>query len=127
MKFILHSCGQIEAFIPDFIEIGIDVLQLDQPRLVGHRILRERFGGKICFWNAVDTLWSSQGDLLDEDIEAEAHAMRSAFSDLPGGFMARHYPQPEDIQLSEHFHAVSREAFLRDEGGSNRKNTGIVD
>ncbi|MBW2243542.1 MAG: hypothetical protein JRH01_16285 [Deltaproteobacteria bacterium] len=113
MYFILHCCGRIEGLIPEFIEIGVDVLQLDQPRLIGHQTLRERFGGKVCFWNAVDTLWSSQGNRSTQAIESEVREMRTAFSDLPGGLMARHYPQPEDIDLPDGFHEVSRQAFLR--------------
>lgn len=118
MYFVLHCCGQIEELIPEFIEIGVDVLQLDQPRLIGHQCLRERFGGRICFWNTVDTLWSSQGDRTNQAIEDEVREMRMAFSDLPGGFMARHYPQPEAIDLPDRFHEVSRRAFLRSDTGS---------
>jgi|ETNmetMinimDraft_30_1059905.scaffolds.fasta_scaffold07185_3 hypothetical protein len=115
MYFILHCCGQIEELIPELIEIGIDVLQLDQARLIGHKTLRERFGGEICFWNTVDTLWSSRGGRTDREIENEVREMRTVFSDLPGGFMARHYPQPDALDLPERFHEISREAFLHRE------------
>ncbi len=112
MQFILHCCGMITELIPDLVEIGVDVLQLDQPKLIGHDELRAGFGGKICFWNAVDTLWATQGKRSEADIEAEVRAMRAPFEDLPGGFMARHYPQHEDIDLPESFHDITRRAFL---------------
>jgi hypothetical protein len=50
MHYILHSCGYIVDIIPDFIEIGLDVLQIDQPRLLGVERMAREFGGKICFW-----------------------------------------------------------------------------
>jgi hypothetical protein len=35
MHFIWHNCGQIREMIPEMIELGVDVVQMDQPRLVG--------------------------------------------------------------------------------------------
>lgn len=112
LYFILHSCGQIQELIGEFIEIGVDVLQMDQARLIGHEVLRKEFGGQICFWNTVDTLWSSQTQPTEEQLRVEVRDMVKAFADLPGGFMARHYPQPEDVELPPFFHEVSRKAFL---------------
>lgn len=112
LYFILHCCGGIRELIPEFIEIGVDVLQLDQAKLIGYDVLRKEFGGELCFWNAIDTIWSSQGAPSEKEIQAEVHAMLRAFADLPGGFMARHYPQPEDIGLTSRFHEITREAFL---------------
>ena len=112
LYFILHCCGSILELIPEFVDIGVDVLQLDQAKLIGYEILRKEFGGEICFWNTLDTIWSSQGSPSEEQLLAEVHAMLRAFSDLPGGFMARHYPQPQDIGLSARFHEITRKAFL---------------
>jgi hypothetical protein len=112
LYFILHCCGNIRELIPEFVEIGVDVLQLDQAKLIGYEVLRREFGGEICFWNTVDTLWSSQGNLSEEQLQAEVQAMLQAFADLPGGFMARHYPQPQDIGLSSRFHEITRKAFV---------------
>ncbi len=119
MTYILHCCGLITELIPDLVEIGVDVLQLDQPKLIGHDELRAGFGGKICFWNAVDTLWATQRARTEAAIEAEVRAMRAPFEDLPGGFMARHYPQHEDINLPENFHGITRRAFLGLEDGAD--------
>jgi hypothetical protein len=43
--YMWHSCGQISEILPDMVEIGVDVVQLDQPRLMGHRRLVDAFGG----------------------------------------------------------------------------------
>ncbi|MBW2093116.1 MAG: hypothetical protein JRI34_13460, partial [Deltaproteobacteria bacterium] len=94
------------------IDIGVDVLQLDQPRLMGHKKLTDDFGGKICFWNTVDIQWSVSGDITDDDIRNEVRDMVEIFNRFGGGFMARHYPQPHDIQLSRERCMLIYEAFL---------------
>jgi uroporphyrinogen-III decarboxylase len=114
LHFIWHSCGQIFDLIGEMIAMGVDVVQLDQPRLLGHERLAEAFGGRICFWNAVDTLWSTSADRSDADLRAEVAAMIAPFQRFRGGFMARHYPQSHDIGLSRRFHEVTAEAFLED-------------
>jgi hypothetical protein len=111
MHFIWHCCGQILDLIPEMIAMGVDVVQLDQPRLLGHARLADAFGGRICFWNAVDTQWSTRDDVGESDWRAEVAAMTEPFRRLRGGFMARHYPQPQDIGLSQRFHEVTAAAF----------------
>jgi len=111
MHYIWHCCGQISDLIPEMIAMRVDVVQLDQPQILGHARLAADFGGRICFWNAVDTLWATRDDLSDAVLCAEVAAMTEPFRNLRGGFMARHYPQPQDIGLSRHFHEVTAAAF----------------
>ena len=120
MHFIWHSCGQIFDLLGEMIAMGVDVVQLDQPRLLGHARLAEAFGGRICFWNAVDTQWSTSADRSDAELRAEVAAMIAAFRRFRGGLMARHYPQPGDIGLSRRFHEVTAAAFR--EGASEPGN-----
>lgn len=54
MHFWLHTCGNIELFLPDFIEIGIDVLHPIQKYTMDEKNIAENFGGKICFWAGFD-------------------------------------------------------------------------
>lgn len=112
MHYIWHNCGQILDIIPDMIEIGVDVLQLDQPRLMGHHKLAEAFGGKICFWNTVDIQWSVTGALTEDDLRREVAEMVREYHRFGGGFMARQYPQPQDISLSPERHLIIAEAFF---------------
>ncbi len=111
MHFIWHCCGRIFDLIPEMIESGVDVVQLDQPRLLGHERIAEAYGGRICFWNTVDIQWSA-GGVGEEALRAEVAAMTRPFAELGGGFMARHYPFPRDVELSPEFHAASARAFF---------------
>jgi uroporphyrinogen decarboxylase len=57
VKLIFHSCGSVKAFIPDLIEMGIDVLDPIQVSAngMGPRELKDRFGDRLCFRGAIDT------------------------------------------------------------------------
>jgi uroporphyrinogen decarboxylase len=54
MRVYFHCCGQIIDIIPDLIEIGADILNLNQPDLFGVERLGRAFGGKVCFCCPVD-------------------------------------------------------------------------
>ena len=54
MKVFFHSCGQVYDIIPDLIEIGTDLLNLNQPDLFGIEKLGQEFGGRVCFVCPVD-------------------------------------------------------------------------
>jgi len=111
LHFIWHICGAVADLIPELVDLGVDVVQLDQPRLVGHDLLATRFGGKVCFWNSMDTQWAVASPRSPADLHAEAAAMIRPFAHLPGGLMLRHYPFPEDIGLASEFHEVTARAF----------------
>ncbi len=98
MHFFLHSCGYIYDIIGDLIEIGLDVLQLDQPELSGVDRLAKDFGGNICFFCVVDIQKTLQ-TATSKEIEEAAKHMIEMLGSFDGGFMGRAYPQPEAIDL----------------------------
>lgn len=54
---LLHSCGSVCKFIPDFIEMGVDALNPVQvsAKDMDTRRLKEEFGGELTFWGGCDT------------------------------------------------------------------------
>jgi len=56
-KLLYHSCGSIVQFIPDLIEIGVDILNPVQVSAQGMdpALLKEKFGKELSFWGAIDT------------------------------------------------------------------------
>jgi uroporphyrinogen decarboxylase len=50
-----HSCGNIEAIIPDLIEIGVDILNPIQPETMDIFKLKREFGKDICFFGGLGT------------------------------------------------------------------------
>ena len=99
MHFIHHCCGQVREYMDMFVEAGCDVLQLDQPALMGIEWLGKNYGGKICFWNPVDIQATiTSGDL--DAIEDEAHRQVWYLGNFGGGFMVKAYQQPESIGMT---------------------------
>jgi len=56
VKIMLHCCGAIGDLIDDLIEAGVDIINPMQTRATGMEPagLKERFGGRVCFWGGID-------------------------------------------------------------------------
>ncbi len=54
---MLHSCGSVAAFIPTFLELGLNILEPVQVAATGMdaRGLATKYGGKLCFHGSIDT------------------------------------------------------------------------
>lgn len=110
MKFMVHSCGYIYDIIEDFIEAGVDVLQLDQPGLLGVDKLGDSFGGRMTFWSPVDI----QKTLATGDrtvIESEAARMVKCLGSKGGGYIAKDYPALDDINVKDQWAQWARDVF----------------
>lgn len=85
-KLLLHSCGSVYEFIPDFIEIGVDALNPVQVRAKGMEDtakLKREFGDKLTFWGGgCDT----QRVLPFGNIDEVRQEVKTRIKDLaPGG------------------------------------------
>ena len=54
MHFWMHCCGNIVPFIPDLIEIGLDVLHPIQKYTMDEKEIADQFGDKLCIWAGFD-------------------------------------------------------------------------
>ncbi len=115
MHYFWHNCGFIVEMFPDLIEIGVDVLQLDQPKLMGHENLISWLGVKICMWNTVDIQWSTSENVSNDEIRQEVMDMLRIYDvrKHQGGFIAKHYPAPWDIHLSPERQQLIYDAFMQ--------------
>ena len=112
MHFIHHCCGQVREYMDMFVEAGCDVLQLDQPDLMGIEWLGDNYGGDICFWNCVDIQTTIGGGNLDA-IEDEAHRQVWHLGNYGGGFMVKAYQQPESVGMTIAQSERQYDAFCR--------------
>jgi len=114
MHYIWHNCGYIMDMFPDMIELGVDVVQLDQPRLMGHKELMDVLGGRICMWNPVDIQWVMDKNRTAEEIRDEVLNMLEIYDveHYKGGYIAKHYSQPWDIELSQEHQLVISNTFF---------------
>ncbi|HUT65123.1 MAG TPA: uroporphyrinogen decarboxylase family protein [Spirochaetota bacterium] len=53
----LHSCGAVMDLLPDFIELGIEIINPVQvsARGMDPAVLKEKYGKDLCFWGGIDT------------------------------------------------------------------------
>lgn len=56
-RIFYHSCGSVVEFVPDLIEIGVDILNPIQVSAKGMdpARLKAEYGDRLCFWGGVDT------------------------------------------------------------------------
>jgi uroporphyrinogen decarboxylase len=50
-----HSDGYIEPLIPEFIEIGVDILNPIQPECMDPVKIKQQFGDRLAFWGTIGT------------------------------------------------------------------------
>ena len=89
----LHSCGNIVDILDDFIEVGLDVIEMDQQENMGLELLGRRFGGRITFWGPVDIQNTMVYGTLDE-IRAYCREMVKWLGCPEGGLMVNWYSDP---------------------------------
>jgi len=108
-KLLHHSCGSVYAFIPDFIEMGVDALNPIQvsAKDMDPAKLKAEFGKDITFWGGVDTRYVMPRGTT-RDVRDEV-ALRIKQMAPGGGFVlaAVHNLQPEvpPANIVELFHA----------------------
>jgi len=110
MKFMLHSCGCVRDIIGDFVEIGVDAFQFDQPALYDFDWFAAQIGGRAALWSPVDI----QKVLPTGDkakIQAEAARMIKAFH-KGGGLIAKDYPSLADIGVEDGWAQYARDVFI---------------
>lgn len=96
----LHSCGDITSIMDDLIEIGLDVIQMDQQVNMGLNELGKNFGGRITFWCPVD-IQAVMPSANADDIRKYARKMVKILSRPEGGFIAQWYSDPKGAGHSQ--------------------------
>ncbi len=107
----LHSCGKINKIIGDLIDAGADVLNLQQPTLLGIEEVGRDFAGKVCFQSLCDI----QRTLPFKDADAirtEARELIRHWGCDEGGFILGDYGDGEAIDVPIEKKRIMYEAFL---------------
>ena len=108
----LHSCGKVNDFIPEFAEIGLDVINLQQPRALGIEEVSQRCHGKICFSTLAD-IQSTLPHGTDREIEEEVELLLETWGTPKGGIIASDYGDGEAIGVPIERKKVLLEAFRK--------------
>jgi uroporphyrinogen-III decarboxylase len=104
-----HSCGNVYDIIPDFIEIGVDMLNISQPNLYDIAALGKNFGGKVCFVCPISYQTTSITGSR-EDIFNDAKLLIDSFGKHNGGFIG-YVEEYASIGMSDENYRNCIEAF----------------
>ena len=63
-----HCCGHLHTIVPEWIEIGADIIHSVQPEANDLRFLKERFGRDIVFWGGIGLQTAFSEDAIRETL-----------------------------------------------------------
>jgi uroporphyrinogen decarboxylase len=95
----MHSCGEISGIVASLIDIGVDVLNLQQPRVFGLEAFGGRFAGKVAFESLCD-IQHTLPFKSKQEIEAEARLLLEHWATPRGGFILGDYGDGAAIGVS---------------------------
>jgi len=109
---ILHSCGRINDFVPYFVDLGVDVMNMQQPQTYGIEELGRIAAGRIAFL--------ATGDIQATLPSGDAAAVRQEVQDIvkqwstpDGGLIAFDYGDPGALGVAPEMRRVMFDAFLQ--------------
>jgi uroporphyrinogen decarboxylase len=107
----MHSCGRVNEILPSLIDIGLNVINLQQPRALGIEDIGRQFQGKLCF----ESLCDIQHTLPFKDakaIQEEAQLLLQQWSTPKGGFIISDYGDGRAIGVPLEKKRIMLDAFL---------------
>ena len=106
----MHSCGKVNDLIEPLIEVGLNCINLQQPRALGIEEIGRRYRGRICF----ESLCDIQHTLPFRDaaaIREEAALLLQHWSTPAGGFILSDYGDGEAIGVPIEKKQIMLDAF----------------
>lgn len=107
----MHSDGKINVILEDLIEIGVDSINLQQPRVMGIEEVGQQFRGRICFESLCDIQHTLPFKGAAE-IREEAQLLLEHWAAPDGGFILSDYGNGRAIGVAVEKKRVMLDAFL---------------
>jgi uroporphyrinogen-III decarboxylase len=96
----LHSCGKVTSLIPSLIDAGVDVFNLQQPRVLGIEDFGTMFAGETCFSTCADIQHTLPFKSVNE-IEDEVKLLLEYWATPQGGYIVSDYGDSRAIGVSD--------------------------
>jgi hypothetical protein len=96
----VHSCGKVNEIVEGYIQAGVDVVNLQQPRALGIREMGERYRGRISFESLADI----QATLPTDDparVDVDVRDLMTHWASPAGGFVFSDYGDPAAIGVQD--------------------------
>ena len=95
IKFLLHSCGNIEILIPRFIGLGVDILDPVQPECMDPIEIKNKYGKDICLRGGISVQnILTKGNI--EEVRAESKRIVEGMKKGGGYIFAPGHPVLQD-------------------------------
>jgi hypothetical protein len=107
----MHSCGHVNDIVGEWIDCGLDVVNLQQPTNLGIVEMGERYRGKICFESLCDIQMTLPWKDADE-IRAEAKLLIEHWGTPEGGFVLTDYGDGAAIGVPLEKKRIMLQAFI---------------
>jgi uroporphyrinogen-III decarboxylase len=107
----MHSCGRINRVIPNILEAGANVLNLEQPRALGIEEIGRDFAGKVAFSTGCD-IQHTLPTATPEIIRAEAALLLERWGTPTGGFILADDENDLDLGTPVENKKIALAAFL---------------
>ena len=107
----MHSCGKVNAYLESLIDLGLDAVNLQQPRALGIEEIGAQFRGRICFESLCDIQHTLPFKGPDE-IRDEARLILKHWATPEGGFILSDYGDGSAIGVPPETKRVMLDAFL---------------
>jgi uroporphyrinogen decarboxylase len=98
IKTHLHSCGNINAFVPDLIDAGIDMLNpLEVKAGMDPLALKSKYGDKLGFHGGINVVLFDKPDKLEAEMRRVVPAMKKG-----GGYwLSSDHSVPDSVSLED--------------------------
>lgn len=116
----MHSCGKINKLMEGLIEIGVNVLNLQQPRALGIEEIGDKFAGRVCFSSVCD-IQKTLPFKGENEIREEAKLLLDLWGTDKGGFILSDYGNGNAIGVHLDKKKIMYDAFQQNDRWRNNK------
>ena len=107
----MHSCGHVNEVVGEWIECGLDVVNLQQPTNLGIEEMGEEYQGRICFESLCD-IQATLPFKSDDEIRAEVALLLKHWATPQGGFVLGDYGDGAAIGVPLDKKRIMLQAFV---------------
>ena len=99
LPILMHSDGQIQAILPDLVELGLTMLNPVQPEVIEHAWLRDHYGDRLAFYGGISTQTVLPYGTPAEVTQAVAACQASLAPENTGLLLASSHRMMTDIPM----------------------------
>ena len=107
----MHTDGRMNVVLEDLIELGLDVINLQQPRVNGIEEVGEQFCGRICFESSAD-IQSTLPTKSPKEVRAESQLLLEKWACPAGGFILSVDENETDLNIPHENTLAMIDGFL---------------